>query len=42
VLKIDSDAITVKKSKLDKRLKVYNIDKTLFSGYPTINKDIDV
>ena len=42
VLKIDSDTITVKKSTLDKRLKVYNIDKTLFSGYPTIKKEIDV
>ncbi len=42
VLKIDSDTITVKKSKLDKRLKVYSIDKTLFSGYPTIKKEIDV
>ena len=42
VLKIDSDTITVKKSKLDKRLKVYSIDKTLFSGYPKIKKEIDV
>ena len=42
VLKIDYEAITVKKSKLDKRLKVYTIDKTLFSGYPIIKKEIDV
>jgi len=42
VLKIDHEAITVKKSKLDKRLKVYTIDKTLFSGYPIIKKEIDV
>lgn len=42
VLKIDFEAITVKKSKLDKRLKVYTIDKTLFSGYPIIKKEIDV
>ena len=42
VLKMDSDAINVKKSKLDKRLKVYTIDKTLFSGYPIIKKEIDV
>ena len=42
VLKIDYEAISVKKSKLDKRLKVYTIDKKLFSGYPIKNKEIDV
>jgi hypothetical protein len=42
VLKIDYEVITIKKSNLDKRLRVYTIDKTLFLGYPTIKKDIDV
>ena len=42
VLKIDYEVISVKKSSLDKRLKVYTIDKTLFSGYPIIKKEIDV
>ena len=42
VLKIDYEVITVKKSNLDKRLKVYNIDKKLFSGYPIIKKETDV
>jgi hypothetical protein len=42
VLKIDYEVITMKKSTLDKRLKVYSIEKKLFSGYPIIKKDIDV
>ena len=33
VIKLDRDPIQVNKSKFDKRLKVYSLDKTLFANY---------